>query len=186
MVNVVTPGPSMLSFALISGRGLASVIVPLPPAPLKLIVFAGSPRAFASVIACRSDPEPVSSVFVTENVPAGAETAEQSSPIGVSRQHSNVRRIVMIPVSPQPTEFNARLDIPASAIPTTWIAQSTTRITDFDCHNPAARCKTHLDVHATPPAKPGRSTDSGRTDRFDSVLAWGRLRLGTFVNSERK
>src|SRR6266851_1378689 len=63
--------PSMVSGSLIAGNCEASVISCAPEPILKLMTSAPA-FAFASSIACRNEPDPLSFVFVTTNVDAAS------------------------------------------------------------------------------------------------------------------
>lgn len=65
-VILAAPGPVMVVSAVIPGRGLSSLMVPVRP-DLKLIMLPALTLAF--VIASRNEPLPLSFVFVTVNVP---------------------------------------------------------------------------------------------------------------------
>ena len=70
---MVSPGaaaPSMLMLALMAGNGVAGTVMVCPARPAAKAIV--PPAALASVIACRSDPAPLSAVVVTVNTAANA------------------------------------------------------------------------------------------------------------------
>lgn len=73
MVRFDAPGPLMLTFALIKGSALSKLIVPAAPAPEKPIVCGPLPDAFTDAMAARSEPGPLSLVFVTWKFAAKSE-----------------------------------------------------------------------------------------------------------------
>ena len=87
--------PSIMTGSVIVGSAVASVIVYGRLSMSKVIVSA-PPAAFASRIACLSEPLPESSVAVTKNVASGADCAP-TRPTTSTARHAKVARRPRVP-----------------------------------------------------------------------------------------
>ena len=150
--EVGSPAPSIMTGSVIVGSGDASVIVYGRLSMSKSIVSA-PPAAFASMIACRNEPPPESSVDVTRNVASGADCAP-ASPITSTTPKASVTRWPSLPRRRNLPLVNSR-----------WTLRAKRHEYKRPNHSPSQNASASPTATSNPAARPASHAASARSTR---------------------